>query len=90
MRMSASESNGRRFYACPCCENFTLGQKPPGTFEICEVCGWEDDYLQFHDIDFAGGANDISLREAREIYRQSVEDKDNQKTGTIRTSMPRR
>ena len=28
-------------YPCPCCEQYTLDEEPPGTFEICEVCDWE-------------------------------------------------
>lgn len=36
-------------FACPCCGSFTLTEKPPGTFSICEVCGWEDDNIQYDD-----------------------------------------
>ncbi len=43
----------------------TLTEEPPGTFEVCPVCGWEDDDAQARDPDFAGGANRVSLREAR-------------------------
>ncbi|MCB9892565.1 MAG: hypothetical protein H6832_01620 [Planctomycetes bacterium] len=39
-----------------------------GTYEICDVCGWEDDPVQFADPDRRGGANKESLREAREHY----------------------
>lgn len=28
-------------YACPCCRQPTLGER--GGFEICPLCGWEDD-----------------------------------------------
>ncbi len=48
----------------------TLDNKPPGTFQICAVCRWEDDNLQAKDIDYAGGANRVSLREARSNYAQ--------------------
>ena len=34
---------------CPCCENNTLYEKPPGTFEICPICNWEDDEVQYND-----------------------------------------
>jgi hypothetical protein len=29
-------------YTCPCCYK-TLGEEPPDTYEICEICFWEDD-----------------------------------------------
>jgi len=52
-------------FPCPCCRFRTLSEPPPGTFEICPVCFWEDDAVQFADPDATGGANDVSLREAR-------------------------
>ena len=64
------ESRSSQSYPCPCCNNLTLGENPPGTFEICEVCGWEDDNVQFEDPDFRGGANFESLKEARTNYRE--------------------
>ncbi|MBS7426825.1 hypothetical protein KHP59_01710 [Virgibacillus sp. 19R1-5] len=48
-------------YTCPCCGYKTLNEEPPGTFEICEICFWEDDYTQFADPDYEGGANAPSL-----------------------------
>jgi len=55
-------------YPCPCCGFLTLGGPPPGTFEICPVCWWEDDAAQFFDPQFAGGANPLSLEEAKLNY----------------------
>ncbi|MFN9895879.1 MAG: CPCC family cysteine-rich protein [Acidobacteriota bacterium] len=55
-------------YPCPCCGFLTIGEQPPGTFEICSVCFWEDDNAQFDDPDYAGGANKVSLNEARQSY----------------------
>jgi ribosomal protein L37AE/L43A len=60
-------SLGRR-YPCPCCDNLTLSEPATGTFWICDVCRWEDDNLQYVHIDDPGGANQISLRQARENY----------------------
>ncbi|MFN0062266.1 MAG: CPCC family cysteine-rich protein [Myxococcaceae bacterium] len=57
-----------RFFDCPCCGYPTLPEKPPGTFEICPVCFWEDDDLQFRDSSFAGGANRVSLDDARRNF----------------------
>ena len=60
----------KQTYPCPCCGQYTLTGKPPGTYLICRVCGWEDDPVQFDDPDYTGGANRVSLAEARENFRQ--------------------
>ena len=52
-------------YPCPCCGYLTLGEKPPGTYLMCEVCFWEDDEVQYRDPCYEGGANEVSLKEAR-------------------------
>ncbi|MDX8365532.1 CPCC family cysteine-rich protein [Cytobacillus sp. IB215665] len=55
-------------YTCPCCGYKTIGEEPPGTYEICSICYWEDDFVQFNDPDYEGGANIPSLRQAQRIY----------------------
>lgn len=62
-------SLGWRF-ACPCCGYLTLERSPGGTFRICEVCFWEDDGGQLRDPDYASGANKVSLRDARQNFRE--------------------
>lgn len=57
-------------YECPCCFCYTLSEPPPGTFEICEVCYWEDDDIQYNDPNCSFGANQESLNQARENYRK--------------------
>lgn len=52
-------------HACPCCGFLTLKEPPPGTFHVCPVCCWEDDDTQYRYPDYAGGANEVSLQEAR-------------------------
>jgi hypothetical protein len=52
-------------YLCPCCGYLTFDEEPAGTFEICPVCYWEDDNVQNADPDYEGGANGISLNQAR-------------------------
>lgn len=52
-------------FPCPCCGFHTLSHKADWTFEICEVCYWEDDIVQLNDIDFEWWANEVSLRQAR-------------------------
>lgn len=55
---------------CACCGFLTKSDKDSGTFEICPVCFWEDDNVQFNDIDFEGGANAESLRIARQNFQK--------------------
>lgn len=50
---------------CPCC-----GQTDVDEFDICEVCGWENDLVQLDDPDYSGGANEMSLNEARAAFRE--------------------
>jgi len=58
-------------YKCVCCGYYTMESEPPGTFEICPVCFWEDDNVQFDDPEYEGGANGISLNKARENYKKT-------------------
>lgn len=55
-------------YACPCCNAYTYEEEPSGTGFICPVCFWEDDKLQLREPAYAGGANAVSLEEARANY----------------------
>lgn len=55
---------------CPCCGNYTFNAASRGMFDICPVCYWEDDLEQEKDPTFNGGANKVSLIEARENYRK--------------------
>ncbi|MDR4171232.1 CPCC family cysteine-rich protein [Bacillus nitratireducens] len=55
-------------YTCPCCGYKTLEEEPPGTFDICSICFWEDDNVQFDDPDYEGGANEESLRQYQKVF----------------------
>ena len=35
--------------------------EPPGSYVICEICGWEDDHVQLTHPTMRGGANSGSL-----------------------------
>jgi hypothetical protein len=54
---------------CPCCGFLTLGDES-GSYEICPVCFWEDDPIQFADPTYGGGANRPSLDQARKNFSE--------------------
>ncbi len=52
-------------FPCPCC-GFLAFEEPPGSFEICGICFWEDDAVQLeYATTLAGGANKVTLRDAQ-------------------------
>ena len=57
-------------FECPCCGYPMLEER--GAFEICGLCGWEDDGQDEGDADIVhGGPNsDLSLVAARENFAQ--------------------
>ena len=59
-----------KMYPCPCCGFLTLSEGTHETFEICPICNWEDDDVQFKNPDFQGGANSESLNEAKRNYKK--------------------
>jgi len=80
-RLAGHETPTGRRFPCPCCDYLTLVDPPTGTFQICPVCRWEDDNLQFVDLDYRGGANRVSLREARENFRRYGVSEPERRTG---------
>lgn len=57
-------------YPCPCCGYKTLTGPHRGSYEICPVCFWEDDGVQFDDPDYEGGANPMSLKQAQRNFEK--------------------
>ena len=55
-------------YKCPCCGFYTFDERPNGNYDICKVCFWEDDPIQSVDERCEGGANRVSLAQARKNY----------------------
>lgn len=52
---------------CPVCEQHEF----EFDYDICPICGWENDDLQNAFPDRKGGANHISLNEARTQFRET-------------------
>ncbi|MBT0729893.1 CPCC family cysteine-rich protein [Rosenbergiella nectarea] len=55
-------------HLCPCCNKYEFSED--GSYEICPVCKWEDDPVQEEDPTYGGGANVMSLSEARKAYAE--------------------
>lgn len=69
-------------YPCPVCGYLTFDE-PPGSFAICEVCGWEDDQLQLEfATSMAGGANATTLLEAQEAFAELERRRERKHPGT--------
>ena len=56
---------------CPVCGEYDF--EADDTFEVCGVCGWENDGVQLDDPDYSGGANKKSLNERRAQWAQQKE-----------------
>lgn len=55
-----------KLYTCPCC-GYKVFSEPPGSYQICPVCNWEDDLSQLRFVNSLG-ANHISLIDAQKKY----------------------
>lgn len=56
-------------YQCPVCKNYTLSMK--NEYDICTVCGWEDDgYEKYPDEE--SGPNHISFNEAKRLWDSNI------------------
>jgi hypothetical protein len=57
-------------YKCPCCGYYTFDNKLDGSYDICEICFWEDDPIQLEDSTYEGGANKVSLIQAQNNFKK--------------------
>ena len=65
--MLSVEAQNKLQFTCPCCGK--KGFEERGISDVCIFCGWEDDEVQEDDADYRGGANKMSLNEARAAYK---------------------
>jgi hypothetical protein len=61
--------------ACPCCGYRTLSAEHYGSYELCPVCGWEDDAVQLASPCSEGGANRESLYECQKLVENWSKEK---------------
>lgn len=54
-------------HLCPVCGEYEFSER--GSFDICEVCGWEDDLVQEELRDETNCANRMSLNQARRAWK---------------------
>lgn len=66
MIMMAKNEISKR-HICPVCGRFWFEKH--GSLEICEICEWQDDLVQEMNPDEEGGANRMSLNQARAAYK---------------------
>ncbi len=50
---------------CPVC-----GKAEVEYMEVCPVCEWQNDFVQRKHPDWQGGANNMSLNEAKKAYSE--------------------
>ena len=55
---------------CPVCRQHVF-ENGPGSYEICPICGWEDDKQQYQNPMLKGGANQLSLVAYRDAYNKN-------------------
>lgn len=55
-------------HTCPCC-GYPAFKDPPGSYEICHVCVWEDDPVQLRWAMDVRGANRVTLLQAQRNYQ---------------------
>ena len=65
--MKLTNSSEKKIY-CDCCGYDTISEH--GEYEICPICYWEDDKYQVENPDSNGGANQVSLIEARKNFAE--------------------
>ena len=56
-------------YPCPCC-GFLVFNGPPGTYEFCPVCAWQETVGQLRFATLPGGPNKSNLVEAQVNYAE--------------------
>lgn len=57
-------------YLCPVCGKYTFEEF--GNFDYCQVCGWQDDVIQYFNPDETRCCNRMSLNQAREAWKKGI------------------
>lgn len=66
----------KKKYFCPCCGYRSLLHKSPGSTDLCNICGWRDNYWQSTYVDRSDGPNKITLRQCQYRLIKNLEASD--------------
>lgn len=55
-------------HKCPVCGKYEFEERD--SLDYCDICGWCDDAIQLRQPDYRGGANKLSLNEARKAWAE--------------------
>lgn len=58
-------------HKCPVCGKYEF--EAYNCIDICDVCDWCDDAIQESNPKYEGGANKMSLNQAREAYKKGIQ-----------------
>jgi hypothetical protein len=61
------ENNIENKYPCPCCGYFMFAEGP-GSFEICDICFWQDDLIDLEEMYEPWGPNRVSLEDGQKNF----------------------
>lgn len=57
---------------CACCGSLEVPKGEERLYYVCNRCGWENDEIQRDKPDYEGGANNMSLNQAKEAYKKGL------------------
>ena len=66
----SKEEGKDKMSPCKCCGALEISEVD--NYEICSICGWEDDPVQSADPEREGGANLQSLKMAKQVWCRRV------------------
>ncbi len=72
-------------FPCPSC-GFLVFTEGLGSYEICSMCGWEDDPVQSDNPGLRGGANGGSLKEYQDSALEEYPNHIREAEGFIRAA----
>ena len=58
-------------HLCPVCGKYIFESE--NDMDICDICDWCNDAVQEDNPDYEGGANRMSLNQAREAYKKGIQ-----------------
>lgn len=66
--MNPENTSAHPTHPCPACGYYMFSEI--GNYDICSICGWENDILDLQEMYRPMGPNKVSLEEAQEIFAE--------------------